>query len=137
MCTLLLMVCVKYFVLLMSQVHVSKKLPYFLMCTSIVLWILSCAQLRNACSKLIIPKIRLIYMCLNLEINTAWLRSFVFIVDFDHNQQISIVFLILTLNKCLPVGCERRVIIFWKPYFKVSFIQQFIIAPNWNKLQPH
>ena len=80
------------------------------MCTSIVLWILSCAQLRNACSKLIIPKIRLIYMCLNLEINTAC--SFVFIVDFDHNQQISIVFLILTLNKCLPVGCERRVIIF-------------------------
>ena len=127
----------KHVVLLMSQVHVSKKLSYFLMCTLIVLWILSCAQLRNACSKLIIPKIRLICMCSNLEINTAWLRSFVFIVDFDHSQQISIVFLVLTLNKYLPVGCERRAIMFWKPYFKVFFIQQFIIAPNWNKLQSH
>ena len=48
--------------------------------------------------------------------------SFVFIVDFDHSQHISIVFLLLTLNKCLSVGCERQVIMFSKPYFKVSFI---------------
>ena len=129
----------KHVVLLMPQVHVLKKLPYFLMCTYVVLWILSCVQLtkcmfkvNNAC-----VKIRLICMCSNLKINTAWLCSLVFIVDFDHSQHIRIVFLLWTLNKYLSVGCERRVIMFWKPYFKVSFIQQFIIALNWNKLRPH
>ena len=82
-------------------------------------------------------KIRLICMCLNLEINIAWRRSFVFIVDFDHSQHISIVFLLWTLKKYLPVGCERQVIMFWKPYSKAYFIQQFTIAANWNKFQPH
>ena len=58
--------CARYFqrltgylnqvVLLMSQVHVLKKLPYFSMCTSVVFWILSCVQLINTCSKLIIKK---------------------------------------------------------------------------------
>ena len=82
-------------------------------------------------------KIRLICMCSNLKINTAWHHSFVFIVNFDHSQHINIVFLLLTLNKYLSVGCEGQVIMFWKPYFKAYFIQQFIIAPNWNKIQPH
>ena len=82
-------------------------------------------------------KIRLICMCSSLKINTACHRSFVFIVDFDHSQHINIVFLLLTLNKYLSVGCERQVIMFWKPYFKAYFIQQFIIAPNCNKLRPH
>ena len=41
-------------------------------------------------------KTRLICMGSNLKINTAWLRSFVFIVDFDHSQNINIVFLRLT-----------------------------------------
>ena len=127
----------KHVVLLMSQVYVSKKLPYFLTCTSVVLCILSCAHLTNACSKLIIKKIRLICMRSNLEVNTAWFRFFVFIVDSDHRQHISIVFLLLTLNKYSPVGCEIRVKMLLKPYFKVSFIQQFIIAPNWNKFRPH
>ena len=76
-------------------------------------------------------KISLIYKCSSLKINTACHRSFVF-VDLDHSQHINIGFLLLTLNKYLPVGCERQ-IMFWKPYF----IQQFIIAPNWNKLRPH
>ena len=96
-----------------------------------------CAQLTNTCSELTIKKIRLICMCSSLKINTACHRSFVFIVDFDHSQYINIVFLLLTLNKYFSVGCERQVIIFWKPYFKAYFIQQFIIACNWNKLRPH
>ena len=82
-------------------------------------------------------KIRLICMCSSLKINTACHRSFVFIVYFDHSQHINIVFLLLTLNKYLSVGCERQVIMFWKPYFKAYFIQQFIIEPNWNKLRLH
>ena len=82
-------------------------------------------------------KIRLICMCSSLKINTACHRSFVFIVDFDHSQHINIVFLLLTLNKYLSVGCERQVIMFWKPYFEAYFIQQFVIAPNWNKLRPY
>ena len=75
-------------------------------------------------------KIRLICTCSSLKINTACHCSFVFIVDFDHSQHINIVFLLLTLNKCLSVGCERQVIMFSKPYFKVYFIMQFVIAPN-------
>ena len=82
-------------------------------------------------------KIRLICMCSSLKINTACHRSFVFIVDFDHSQYINIVFLLLTLNKYFSVGCERQVIMFWKPYFKAYFIQQFIIARNWKKIRPH
>ena len=82
-------------------------------------------------------KIRLICMCSSLKINTACHRSFVFIVGFDHSQHINIVFVLLTSKKCLSVGCEKQVIIFWKPYFKVCFIQQFIITPNWNKSGPH
>ena len=44
-------------------------------------------------------------MCLN----TAWHRSGVFIVGFDHSQHV-----IQYLNKYLSVGCERKVIMFWK-----------------------
>ena len=82
-------------------------------------------------------KIRFICMCSSLKINTACHCSFVFIVDFDHSQHINIVFEILTLKKYLSVECERQVIMFWKPYFKAYFIQQFIIEPNWNKLRLH
>ena len=57
-------------------------------------------------------KIRLICMCSSLKINTACHGSFVFIVDFDHSQHINIVFLLLTLNKYLSVGCERQVMMF-------------------------
>ena len=41
--------------------------------------------------------------CVNskLKVNTAWHRSGVFIVDFDHNQHINTMFLLLTLNKYL------------------------------------
>ena len=78
-------------------------------------------------------KTRLICMCSSLKINTTCHRFFVFIVGFDHSQHINIVFLLLTLNKYLSVGCERPVIMFWQLYSKAYFIQQFIIAPNWNE----
>ena len=91
----------------------------------------SCAQLANLiinCSKLIIKKIRLIcWMCSKLKINTAWHRSGVFIVDFDHSQHINILFLFLTLNKYLAVGCERQVTMFWK--HKKLYIFFFIKSP--------
>ena len=48
------------------------------------MWILSCAQPTNTCSKLTIKKFRLICICSSLKINAACYRSFVFIVDFDH-----------------------------------------------------
>ena len=44
-------------------------------------------------------------MCIDLKINTARLRSFVFIVEFDRSQNINIVLLLLTLNNYLLVGC--------------------------------
>ena len=68
---------------------------------------------------------------------TLFLCFCFFFVDFDHSHNINIVFLILILNKYLSVGYERRVIMFWKLYFKAYFIQQFMTAPNSNKLRPH
>ena len=59
-------------------------------------------------------KNRLICMCSNLKINTAWHHSGAFIVDFDHTYHISIVFVLLTSNKYLSVGCEAEVLMFWK-----------------------
>ena len=59
---------------------------------------------------------------------------FVFIVGFDHSQHIDIVFLLLTLHKYLSLGCERQVIMFWQLCCKACFIQQFIIAANWNEI---
>ena len=82
-------------------------------------------------------KIRLICMYSSFKINTACHLSFAFIDDFDHSQNINIVFLLLVLNEYFSVRCERQTAMFWKPYFKTYFIQQFIIEPNWNKLRPH
>ena len=55
---------------------------------------------------------KIICTCSSLKKNTACHRSFVFIVDFDHSQNINIVFLFLILSKYLSVGCERQVIMF-------------------------
>ena len=82
-------------------------------------------------------KIRLICMCLSLNINSAWHRCFVFIDDFDHSLHINIVFRLLTLCKYFSGGCKRQAIMFWKLYFKAYFIQQFIIAPKRNKSWSH
>ena len=54
------------------------------------------------------------WMCSKVKINTAWHSSSVFILDFDPTQHISIVFVLLILNKYMSVGCERQVIMFWK-----------------------
>ena len=77
------------------------------------LWIFSCTQLINTCSKLAIKNRVNCWIC-SMCLNTAWHDSSVFIVGFDHSKHISIVFLILTLNKYLSVGCKRRVIMLWK-----------------------
>ena len=53
-------------------------------------------------------------MCSKLKINTAWHRSGVFLIDFDQSQYVNAVFILLTLNKYLSVGCERQVMMFWK-----------------------
>ena len=66
-------------------------------------------------SKLTMKKIRFTcWMCSKLKLNPTWHHSDVFIVDFDQSQYINIVFLLLTFNKHLSVGCERQVIMFWK-----------------------
>ena len=66
-------------------------------------------------SSKLMKKIRFIcWMCSKLKLNSTWHCSDVFIVDFDQSQYISIVFLLLTLNKHLSVGCERQVVMFWK-----------------------
>ena len=46
-----------------------------------------------------------------LKLNTTLHRSGVFTFEFDHSQYINVVFLLLTLNKHLSVGCARQVII--------------------------
>ena len=74
-------------------------------------------------------KIRLIYRCSSLKINTACHRFFVFIIDFDHSQDINIVRILSTLSKYLSVGGERQLIAFWKPYLKAYFISNLSLYP--------
>ena len=85
------------FEIMLTHVHVWKKLLSCLMCTWVVLWILSCAQLTN------------MFKVHNKKID----QSDVFIVHFDH-RHIKVVFLHLTVNKYLSAGCTRQVKIFWK-----------------------
>ena len=75
------------------------------------MWILSCAQLTNTCSKLATKKKINLLNKFKVKDNIAWHSSRVFIVDFDYSQHVNIVFLLLTLNKYLSVG---QVIIFQK-----------------------
>ena len=53
-------------------------------------------------------------MCSKLKVNTVCHRSGVFVADFDHNEHVNRVFLLLTLDKYLSAGCENQVIMFWK-----------------------
>ena len=60
-------------------------------------------------------QIRLIcWMCSKLKVNTVYHRSGVFVADFDHNEHVNRVFILLTLDKYLSAGCENQVIMFWK-----------------------
>ena len=84
-------------------------------------------------------KIRLIcWMCSKLKINTAWHRSGVFVTDFDHNQHVNIVFLLLTLNKYLSARCESRVIMFWKHRKRyICFVLKLASHLSFNNLSLH
>ena len=74
-------------------------------------------------------------MCSKLKINVAWHRSGVFVADFDHNQHVNIVFLLLTLNKYLSAGCERQVIMFWKDKKRyISFVLKVASTLSFNNL---
>ena len=73
------------------------------------------SQTDKYMSKVNTKQIRLIcWMCSKLKVNTVCHRSGVFVADFDHNQHVNIVLLLLTLNKYLSAGCESQVIMFWK-----------------------
>ena len=71
-------------------------------------------------------------MCSYLKLNTAWHHSGVLLVELDHSQHINIVFLLLTLNKHLSVGCERQVIIFWKS--RTFWLLVLTLLPRWCKI---
>ena len=75
---------------------------------------------------------KLICMCSYLKLNTAWHHSGVLLVELDHSQHINIVFLLLTLNKHLSVGCERQVIIFWKS--RTFWLLVLTLLPRWCKI---
>ena len=51
-------------------------------------------------------------MCSKLKVNTVYHRSGVLVANFDHNEHVNIVLLLLTLDKYLSVGCESQVIMF-------------------------
>ena len=116
---------------LVINVHLSCFVDFILYPTNKYMFKVNNKNIRLIC-----------WMCSN--INTAWHSSSVFIVDYDHSQHINIVFLLLTLNKFLPVECKRQVnnvlktqktkYLFHNKSSKAYFIQWFIIAPNWNKL---
>ena len=89
-------------------------------------------------SKVNNKKIRLIcWMCSKLKINTAW-HSSVFVADFDHSQHVNIVFLLLTLNKCLLAGCKRQVIMFWEHEKRyICFVLKVVSPFSFNNLSLH
>ena len=86
-----------------------------------------------------IKKNRLIcWMCSKLKINTAWHRSGVFIIGFYHRHHINVVFLLLTLNRYLSVGCKRQMMMFWK-YKKlcICFLIKFGRPISFSDLSLH
>ena len=70
-------------------------------------------------------------MCSKLKVITVCHRSGIFVADFDHNQHVNIVLLLLTLNKYLSAGCEshnvlktqKAIYLFRTKSCKSSFIQ--------------
>ena len=122
--------------LLRSYVHVFKETtPLFNVNLSLFVDFILCPT-DKMLFKVKNKKIRLIcWMSSKLKIDTAWRRSGIFIIDFDHS---SIVFLLLTLNKYLPEGCESQVIVFWK-YKKryICFVIKVAIPISFNDLSLH
>ena len=89
-------------------------------------------------SKVNNKKIRLIcWMCSKLKINTAWHRSGVFVAGLT-TVVVDVVFLLLTLKKCLSVGCKRQVIMFWKHKKRyICFVLKVVSPLSFNNLSLH
>ena len=62
-------------------------------------------------------------MCSKLKLNIKWHRPGVFVFDFDKKQHISIVFLLLTLNKHLSAGCEKQLVKRELMFIFVNFLE--------------
>ena len=90
-------------------------------------------------SKVKNKQIRLIcWMCSKLKVNTVCHRSGVFVADFDHNQHVNIVLLLLALNKYLSAGCESQVIMFWKhEKWYICFVLKVACPLSFNNLSLH
>ena len=89
----------------MSHEHVLKKLTYCLIYTYVVLWILSCVQLSNTCSKLTLKhyiNLLNVFKVKNNYSMTLFWRFYCWLWP-----EVNIVFLLLTLIKGLP-GCEFK-----------------------------
>ena len=60
------------------------------------------------------------------------------LVHFDHSQHVNIVFLLLTLNKCLLAGCKRQVIMFWEHEKRyICFVLKVVSPFSFNNLSLH
>ena len=124
--TLYVAACFKETALLFN-VHLSCFLDYFLCLTNKYIFKVNNKKIILIC-----------WMCSKLKINTAWHSSGVFVVDFDHSQHINIVFLLLSLNKYLSVGCERQVIMFWKHNKQYIFFAIKVTTPiSFSNLSLH
>ena len=151
MCTLLSMVCelsepcrlphvTKDLTSLMSRVAICFQETALLFNVHLSFFVdLILCPTEKYMSKVNNKKIRLIcWMCSKLKINAAWLRFGVFVADFNHSQHVDIVFLLLTLNKYLSAGCERRVIIFWKHKKRyICFVLKVSSPLSFNNLSLH
>ena len=118
--------CFKETVLL-SNVHLSFFVDFILCPTD------------KYMSKVNNKKIRLIcWRCSKLKIKTAWHCSGVFVAGFDHSQYVNIVFLLLTLSKCLSAGYKRQVIMFWKHKKRyICFALKVVSPSSVNNLSLH
>ena len=88
---------------LLFNVHLSCFVDFILCPTNKYMFKVNNKNIRWIC-----------WMSSKLKTNIARHSSSVFIVDSAHSQHINIVLLLLTLNKYVPVGCERQVIMLWK-----------------------
>ena len=93
-------------------------------------------QIDKYMSKVNNKQVRLINLiCSKLTINTAWHRSGFVVADFDHNQHVNIVLLLLTLNKSLSAECESQVIMFWKHKKRyICFVLKVASVLSFNNL---
>ena len=126
--------------LLMPHVHVLKKLPHCLMCTQVVLWILSCAQLINTCSKLAMKKLNMFKVKTKYNMTSFWCfycwlwaeSVYQYSASTFNFEQALVSKVWNTSHNVLKT--QKVTHLFRSKLCKAYFIQRFIIAPNWNKL---